>query len=115
MARWLGEATNIGQAMCYYILLKSGVPIVRSTVQPVLEEDKSNETVQQELVELDISIVSKLGDVASQDKEAHYPDYFNMDQDDNEAITPEFDLVDEEPVEDFDPDVLISQHRYSYL
>jgi hypothetical protein len=106
MARWLGEATNIGQAMCYYILLKSGVPIVRSTVQPVLEEDKSNETVQQELVELDISIVSKLGDVASQDKEAHYPDYFNMDQDDNEAITPEFDLVDEEPVEDFDPDVL---------
>jgi len=35
LARWLGEAMNIGQAMCYYILPASGVPIVRSSVQPL--------------------------------------------------------------------------------
>jgi hypothetical protein len=27
MARWLGEAHTVGQAMCYYVLPKSGIPI----------------------------------------------------------------------------------------
>jgi hypothetical protein len=32
MARWLGEAHNTGQAMCYFILPSNGIPIARSTV-----------------------------------------------------------------------------------
>jgi len=30
MARWLGEAHNVGQAVDYYLLPKSGIPIVQS-------------------------------------------------------------------------------------
>jgi hypothetical protein len=33
MARCLGEAYDIGQAMCYFILSESGIPIAISTVQ----------------------------------------------------------------------------------
>ena len=35
MGRWLGVAHRIGQAMCYWILPQSGVPIARTTVQQV--------------------------------------------------------------------------------
>lgn len=33
LGRWIGVAHRIGQAMCYWILPKSGEPIARSTVQ----------------------------------------------------------------------------------
>jgi hypothetical protein len=40
LGRWLGEATLISQAMCYYVLPISGVPLARSSVQQVSEADK---------------------------------------------------------------------------
>jgi hypothetical protein len=44
IGRWLGEANNIGQAMCYFILPKSSIPITRSTVQAISEADKMQMT-----------------------------------------------------------------------
>jgi len=34
IGRWLGQAYNVGQAMCYWILPLSRIPIARSTVTP---------------------------------------------------------------------------------
>jgi len=41
LAKWLGVAHCVGQALCYYILPESGRPIVRSTIQalPGLRSD----------------------------------------------------------------------------
>jgi hypothetical protein len=33
LGRWLGIATSVGQAMCYYILTVNGTVITRSTVK----------------------------------------------------------------------------------
>jgi hypothetical protein len=52
LGHWLGEATHIGQAMCYYILPMSGLPIIRSSVQPVSNADKMTDEVKQELKQL---------------------------------------------------------------
>jgi hypothetical protein len=68
LARWLGEATHIGQAMCYYVLPITGEPIARSSVQPITEAIN------------------------------------NDDADD--AITPQFEPMEEGVPDVFDPDIL---------
>jgi hypothetical protein len=45
LGRWLGEATNVGQAMCYWVLPESGIPIARSTVQQISDEQKRTKEV----------------------------------------------------------------------
>jgi hypothetical protein len=59
MGRWLGEAHKIGQALCYWVLPSTGVPIARSMVQPIAESEKSSEQVQADLVALDKAIQEK--------------------------------------------------------
>jgi hypothetical protein len=39
LGRWLGVAHRVGQAMCYWILPIHGIPIARSTVQPVSADE----------------------------------------------------------------------------
>lgn len=56
IGQWLGEAYNIGQAMCYWILPISGIPIVRSTVQEIPIMYLSQEKVKSELQQLDEAI-----------------------------------------------------------
>jgi hypothetical protein len=62
IARWLGEAQDFGQAMCYWILPMSGTPIVRSTVQPITDEQFRMEETKTELKSLDKRILNKLGE-----------------------------------------------------
>ncbi|EEC47054.1 predicted protein [Phaeodactylum tricornutum CCAP 1055/1] len=38
---WLGIATNVGQAMCYYVLTDKGTVITRSTVTPLHKVDST--------------------------------------------------------------------------
>ena len=42
LGRWLGVARNVGQALCFYILVHNGEVITRSTVKAVTEQDGSN-------------------------------------------------------------------------
>eukprot|EP00978_Attheya_sp_CCMP212_P029188 scaffold103018_cov51-Attheya_sp.AAC.1 len=42
LGRRLGVAHRIGQAMVYYVIPKSRVPLARSTMQPFSDEDKRN-------------------------------------------------------------------------
>jgi hypothetical protein len=112
LARWLGEAMNIGQAMCYYILPASGVPIVRSSVQPLWDADRRTDTVKEELINLDLMIKEKIGD-----KTNDMPDYFNdlyIDSQEGDAeFDPHYDasaafdpVPQEEANNEFDPEIL---------
>jgi hypothetical protein len=89
MARWLGEAYNIGQAMCYFILPQNGIPIAQSTVQPISEELRSTFEVQKELKRLDEGIIKKRGELISNDSDI--PDYFyREDNNEDNPETPHF-------------------------
>ena len=56
LGRWLGVAHRVGQALCYWILPVSGVPIARSTVQPISKDDLTTKEVIDELALYDTSI-----------------------------------------------------------
>jgi len=62
IGRFIGVAHNVGQALCYWILPKSGRPIARTTVRPISEAELQTEQVRQELNSFDASIQRKLGD-----------------------------------------------------
>jgi hypothetical protein len=48
--------------MCYWVLLKSGVPIARSTVQEIPKELYTTEDFKEELKTLDTALIAKFGD-----------------------------------------------------
>jgi hypothetical protein len=62
LARWLGEAHNFGQAMCYWLLPESGKPIIHSTVQSIDREPLTDE-VKNATKEMDIQIAEGIGDI----------------------------------------------------
>jgi len=43
IGRWIGEAQSFGQAMCYWVLSENAVPIVRSTVQTIPDDEMNTE------------------------------------------------------------------------
>ena len=83
MGRWLGEAYDIGQAMCYWILPFSGVPIARSTVQPIPQEFWSFDAAKQGLEELDKILIGKFGEPISSKMQLSNYDLNNPDMDDD--------------------------------
>jgi plasmid maintenance system killer protein len=99
MGRWLGEAHKIGQALYYWVLPSTGVPIARSTVQPIAESEKSNEQVQAELVALEKAIKEMLihGEISN---DLDVPDYLHYEDSDeeDEHITLQFEPVDKDAV-----------------
>lgn len=90
IARWLGEAHNVGQAMCYYILPASGIPIAQSTVQPISSDQRMQDEVKHKLLELDKAILQKFGEPERDD----LPEYFDNTQS-PDYITPSFEPVEE--------------------
>jgi hypothetical protein len=60
LARWIGVAHNIGQAMCFWVLPSSGVPIARSTVQAISEVELRSAEVQEQIRIYDETIRGKL-------------------------------------------------------
>jgi hypothetical protein len=42
LAKWLGVAHRVGQALCYYLLPESGRVIVRSTIQSLSQDEKQS-------------------------------------------------------------------------
>jgi hypothetical protein len=63
LAKWLGVAHRVGQALCYYMLPERGCVIVRSTVQSLSQDDKQSEIVQRTIQQLNDQIESKIVDV----------------------------------------------------
>jgi len=62
IGRFIGVAHNVGQALCYWILPKSGRPIARTTVRPITDAELQTNEVKQELASFDASINRRLGD-----------------------------------------------------
>jgi len=60
LARWIGVAHNIRQAMCFWVLPPSGVPIARSTVQAISEVELRSAEVQEQIRIYDETIRGKL-------------------------------------------------------
>ncbi len=94
LGRWLGEAYDIGQAMCYWVLPISGIPIARSSVQPIPPEDLTTDDAVQELAALDKRLTEKFGEPIRSEDLSEY-DINNPDID-NEYITPLFEPMEPE-------------------
>lgn len=60
IGRWLGVAHRVGQAMCYWVLPASGIPISRTTVQPLKKEELLEPEVIARLQRYDAAIALKL-------------------------------------------------------
>jgi len=60
LARWIGVAHRVGQAMCYWLLPKSGIPIARTTVQALSEEELMRLDIQEQIKDYDEVIKDKL-------------------------------------------------------
>ena len=66
LCRWLGAAHEIGQSMCYWVLLPTGQYIARSTVIPIPDEDLLSESLKQ----LTTTFTSRLHDVIGNHNDA---------------------------------------------
>jgi hypothetical protein len=53
MVRWLGVAHHVSQAMCFWILPSSGMPIARTIIQEGMEEEINDDLMKQQLDESD--------------------------------------------------------------
>ena len=60
LARWLGVAHKVGQAMCYWLLPISTVPIARTTIQEVAQHELQSEEFQRQLEHYDNVVNEKL-------------------------------------------------------
>jgi hypothetical protein len=65
--RWLGEAQSFGQALCYWVMSDTATPIVRSSVQPIPNEDLNSAELQIQLKALDDKIKERFGQAPSED------------------------------------------------
>jgi hypothetical protein len=115
IGRFIGVAHNVGQALCYWILPKSGRPIARTTVRPISDTELQTNEVKQELNAFDASINRKLGDhLLTEDSLSFPPDSEELraaladvaDDDDGnfqpiepDVERPEIDDYDEETID----------------
>jgi len=60
MARWIGIAHMIRQAMCYWLLPISGIPIARTTIESITRVDLATEDVKNQLSAFDLEIDHKI-------------------------------------------------------
>jgi hypothetical protein len=88
LGKWLGVAHDIGQALCFYILLQSGRPIACPTMQSLTQDERSSLPIEQAILALDHAIKDRL----------------TTDPDPDPAILPELaedeeDYLEYEPIE----------------
>jgi len=62
IGRWIGVAHKVSQAMCFWILPISGVPIAQTMVQPITKQDLENDEIKSQLKAFDLTIEEILFD-----------------------------------------------------
>jgi hypothetical protein len=60
LARWIGVAHRVGQAMCYWLLPESGIPIARTSIQLIASDEINTETFKEILSKFNQQIGDKL-------------------------------------------------------
>lgn len=104
IGRWIGVAHRVGQAMCYWVLPPSGIPIARTTVQAITKEELATREVLEQIREYDIEIKSKLGQVDDKADPSELRLFFE-DEDDDELDNIPFEPEARTPnVDDFEAD-----------
>jgi len=61
ICRWLGPAHQIGQALCYYVLIDGAEFIARSTVIPIPDKDLHSDTTKSLMQQFTTSVEDKIG------------------------------------------------------
>jgi hypothetical protein len=56
MARWIGVAHRVGQAMYYWLLPPTGIPIARTTIQKIKQDDMMTDQVKDAINQLDTTL-----------------------------------------------------------
>jgi len=106
ITRWLGIAHRVGQAMCYWILPSSGVPIARSTIQAITPKELELENDKQQIQSYDSVVNEKLNHDPSVLQEFHLyrEDEDPVDIDDNVLLDPDAAMpnVDNVEVDSYD-------------
>lgn len=103
LGRWLGPAKDHSNGGAYWILPKSGRPIVRSTVSPIPEEDINTEEKKDERNRFNQLIEEHFN--SQTDLSPEYEDIFDNQEDElPEPVDPEEDMpeADEHTPEEFD-------------
>jgi hypothetical protein len=60
IASWIGIAHRVGQAMCFWVLPITGIPLARTTIQAISNQELQNEEVKRALSVYDTAIHEKL-------------------------------------------------------
>jgi len=96
IGRWLGIAHRVGQAMCYWVLPPSGVPIARTTIQAISKDELKTDVISGQLQAYDAEMAIKLGPKLSNDTTSfalnlrlYREDEDNENDDDIEPFEPE--------------------------
>jgi transposase len=69
IARWLGVAHRVGQALCYWILTNNGQVIARTTIQKLSNEEQMSPVTQDEIRSFDLQIANHLSPNSQGDDE----------------------------------------------
>ena len=119
LCRWLGVSHNVGQSMCYWILIKGAKFITRSTVIPIPDEDLTNESLLIRMNKFTESIEDTIGDHEeaivngeSIDDKSKYANSFYMDEDEDDITYPWDDELADLPLHEEDDDTMSQLDEY---
>lgn len=65
LGRWLGPAHSVGQGLAYHVLTNKGKVIIRSTVNPIAENEIADEDVKRRMKDYTETMESYIGNYAS--------------------------------------------------
>ena len=80
LGRWLGVASRVGQALCYWVLTGSGQVLARTTIQAVSIDELHTQSIIDEIKEYDTRVNTRLGEPVGLHQE-HAPNYYLQDCD----------------------------------
>lgn len=92
VGHWIGVAHRVGQAMCYWVLPPSGIPIARTTIQAISKDELATRDVMSQIYDFDTEIAIKLGptDDSAEPKDLRlFLEDEDNDEIDNEPYEPE--------------------------
>jgi len=103
IARWLGVAHRVGQALCYWILTESGQVVARTSIQKLTDDELKSPVTITELAQFDEKIQAKLGKPILETEDENSNTYF-LDIYDDEGVTESYDPDAARDEDDLYPD-----------
>jgi len=100
MAKWIGVAHRVDQAMCYWLLPASGIPIARTSIQKITAEELETTLIKDQLNAFTESLNDKLNvptlpEVFQLYREYRYEEDIEPDQPlEPQAMSPEIEDIE---------------------